>query len=280
MTDRHVDEYTIRLDCTAQWLSEHRQRFSVCGVRLATEHDVSATGYLEGAVIPQFAESLTPADLDLLTAFLADADTPTGLRLEFGEARLPDGTLAQILEEAQNPDFQPHYGSTYAVGPYKGRLIDVLTAQPNTLTTTKLDPRIPRYSETRSATWVGMHYDNALTTSGQGERFPAAMRVAEADRRVLYNIGPGPRRLVVALTVTAVHLAEKVRPGDGEHIPDSRQLLTYLNTNPNEIESVLCLVVTLPPGSFIVFPAGVAMHDGSMDGLPEPSSAVVLGGKF
>ena len=275
-----LDELSIRLDCTGQQLSEQCDRFSVCGIRLATEFDVLKSGYLEDAVVPEHALPLEPADLAGLSPFLADPATPSGLRIGFGTMPMADPVVARMLNEAGKSGFQPHYGSTYQVGPYEGRLIDVLTADPGTMTTTVLDPRIQQYSETRLGTWMGMHYDNAWTTTGEGERFPAAERIASADRRVLYNAGPGPRRLVTALTLNAVQLSGRVRPDDGRNIPDTRQLQSYLRDNPGEIDSVVCLVTTLSPGDYIVFPAGVVMHDGSMDGLTEQSRAIVLGGRF
>ena len=275
-----ADEYSIRLDWTDQWFSTQASRFSVCGVHLATDREVSGSGYLENAIVPDRPQPLGLSDLSLLSLLLADTDTPSGLCLEIGDFPLPAATLAEILAEAQSADFKPHYGSLRTIGPYEGRLIDVLVAQPNTMTTTVLDPRIRQYSETRRGTWVGMHYDNAWTTSGYGERFQRKDRVQSADRRLLYNVGPGARRLVVALNMTAMHLSEKVRPDDGTNIPDTRQLQTYLRDHPDEVDSVTCLVVTLHPGDYAVFPAGIAIHDGSMDNLSEPSTAIVLGGRF
>ena len=247
---------------------------------MATAGEIAAHGYLENAVVPDRALPVEPGHLDLLRPLLADADTLSGLCLGFGEAAVARPMLERLRKEAGHPEFKPHYGSHYTVGPFGGRLVDVLTAQPGSMTTTRLDPRIAHYSETRRGDKVGMHYDNALTSSGTGERFPAAVRVDAADRRVLYNIGPGPRRLVVALNLTAPELSERVRPGDDRNIPDSRQLQAYLRAHPGEIGSVVCLVIRLDPGDYVVFPAGIAIHDGSMDGCTEESSAVVLAGKF
>jgi hypothetical protein len=247
---------------------------------LATASEIAADGYLEDAVVPNRALPVEPEHLDLLRPYLADVDTPSGLCLGFGAAAVPKPMLERVRKEAGDKDFQPHHGSHYVVDSFKGRLVDVLTAQPGSMTTTRLDPRIAHYSETRKGDKVGMHYDNALTSSGTGERFPAAVRVDAADRRLLYNIGPGARRLVVALNLTAPELSERVRPGDDRNIPDSRQLQTYLRAHPSEVESVVCLVTTLYPGDYAVFPAGIAIHDGSMDGCTEESSAIVLAGKF
>lgn len=275
-----IDADSIRLDCRAEWFRDHLERFAVCGVHLATEHEVADLGYLEDAIIPNRALPLEPHHLDLLTPFLADGDTQEGLCVSFGEADLNAPVVSRMLQEASGPGFQPHLGRVHTLGPFQGRLIDVLTAEPNTMTTTVLDRRIQHYSERRQGTWVGMHYDNALTEDGHGERFPRKTRVDLADRRLLFNTGPGPRRLVVALAMSAVSLSEKVRPGDELNIPDTRQLRSYLREDPAAVESTTCLVTTLKPGEYIVFPAGVAIHDGSMDGFQESSSAIVLGGRF
>ena len=271
-----VDGQSIRLDCDQQWLP----RLSVCGIRLADEVEARDLGYLEDAIIPEPPQRLGPEQAALLAAFLADADTKSGLCVGLGRIPLDEPAVADMLAEAKRPDFRPHYGSVQMLGDFKGRLIDVLTAQPNVQTTTLLDPRIQQYSDVRQGGRVGMHYDNALISGDIGERFPIGVRVEAADRRVLYNAGPGPRHLVVALNLTALHLADRVKPGDDGYIPDSAQLRTFLRDNPTEISKVVCIVATLAPGEYILFPAGIAIHDGSMYGCPDVSHAIVLGGKF
>ena len=271
-----VDEQSIRLDCEAQWLS----RLLICGVHLADDVEVAELGYLEDAIIPDPPLPLGPEQAVLLEPFLAERRTAKGLCVGFGQIPLDEPAVADMLAEAKRPDFTPHYGEIHALGEFKGRLIDVLAAQPGTRTTTVLDPRIQQYSESRSGGWGGMHYDNALTKDGAGERFAIGVRVETADRRVLYNTGPGPRHLVVALNMTAVHLSDRVKPGDAGYVPDSSQLRTFLHDNPAEVGKIVCVVVTLAPGEYVLFPAGVAIHDGSMYGCPDVSHAIVLGGKF
>lgn len=274
------DDRTIRLDCTERHLLELLPRLSVCGVHLATDAEVADLGFKENSIVPDDPAPLSAEDVARLRPFLADRGTPPGLCLGFGRVRGTDPVIADILAEAARPQFQPHQGSLYALGSHKGRLLGVLTAQPGTRTTTVVDPRLEQYSESRRGTWVGMHYDNSLTKSGEGERFPAGVRVAQTDRRILLNAGPGPRRLVTALTMTALHLSEAVRPGDPEHIPDSSQLQSFLRAHPERVGEITCLVTTQRPGDYLVFPAGVTLHDGSMLGADEKSVAIVLGGRF
>ena len=276
LTPLRVDEHSLRLDCAAHLLT----RLSVCGVHLADEREIADLDFMQDAIIPGPDYPIGPGDAGLLAPFLVDRDTPPGLCLGLGEIELSDPAVSEILTEATRPEFKPHYGSIHALGEFKGRLIDVLTARPGTRTTTVIDPRIQQYSELRQGVWVGMHYDNALNGDGVGERFPCAIRVESADRRVLCNIGPGPRRLVLALNLTSLHLSEKVHPGDGENIPDTAQLHAFLRDNPAEISKIVCIVVTLKPGEYVLFPAGIAIHDGSMHECPEVSRAIVLGGRF
>jgi hypothetical protein len=275
-----ADEKSIRLDCTAQWLREQLPRWSICGVHLAAGAEVTELEFMDDAVVPDAPIPLGADDVGHFSPFLADSETPAGLCLGFGRATGSEETVASILDEAEQPDFQPHYGSIHALSPFKGRLLGVLTAQPGTRTTTVIDPRLKQYSESRRGVWVGMHYDNALTDFGEGERFPSRSRVAEAERRIILNTGPGPRRLVIALNMTALHLSEQVRPGDPDHIPDSKQLQTFLRDRPDVVDQICCLVMTLEPTEYVVFPAGIALHDGSMHGFDQKSVAIVLGGKF
>lgn len=275
-----VDALSIRLDCDEPWLREHSDRFALCGVHLATDAEIDKFGYLENAVVPNPAVPLDPFRLAALSDFLAVEETHEGLCLRFGKTDLDEPAIDAILREAAEPGFTPHHGADHRIGGFTGRLIDVLRAEPGSTTTTVLDPRITQFSEDRQGNWMGMHYDNALTKDRKGERFGAGVRLDWSDRRLLCNVGPGPRHLVVALTMTALHLAERVSPGDLEFIPDSRRLQALLRDDQDAVDSVVCLVCTLDPGDFAVFPAGVAIHDGSMAGLDRPSRAIVLGGRF
>ena len=204
--------------------------------------------------------------LEANTQFEAAPETPPGLCLGFGRLPSSDQLVADASEEAAKQDFLPHHGSRYALGPYSGRLVDVLPALPGTRTTTVDDPRTARYSESERAHKVGMHLDNAWTRGGEGERYACSVRVASADRRIIHNMGPGNRSIVVALNMSSQYLSDGVSPGNGQHIPTSRNLRDFLAENPDELSRVVCVVWTIEVGDLVVLPAGTAKHDGSMEG--------------
>ncbi|GAB7109760.1 hypothetical protein JCM4814A_80750 [Streptomyces phaeofaciens JCM 4814] len=277
----HVDDRSIRLDCPGAWLRMHRHRLSVCGVHLATPEEVAHGGFAEHAIVPDAPVPLTTRRSRCITPFLAAPGTPAGLCVGFGRlSRSHHRMVAAASEEATRPDFVPHYGSRYALGSHSGRLVDVLTARGGTRTTTVMDPRIAQYSEPTAARWVGMHYDNAWTSQGEGERYLRDVRVACADRRVIHNLGPGARSLVFALNMSALHLSDKVRPGDSRNVPSTKQLRDFLAEHPAEVLNIVCLVWTTEVGDLVVLPAGLALHDGSMEGHPYSSSALVFAGNF
>lgn len=275
-----VDDMSIRLDCTERELRESLPHWSVCGVHLAAGAEVTDLGFMPDSLVPEEFLPLDVGHADRMTPFLAALDTPPGLCVGFGRATRDTIPVAGMLAETDRPDFTPLYGSLHELHPFKGRLMAALPARPGTRTTTVIDPRFKQYSESRQGIWVGLHYDNGLTSAGEGERFPAGTRVAEAERRILLNTGPGRRRFVFALNMTALHLSDQVRPGEPDHIPDSRQLLAFLREQPDRVEKITCLVVTMEPGEYVIFPAGIALHDGSMHGIDQESVAVVLNGKF
>ncbi|WP_405677736.1 hypothetical protein OG239_33415 [Streptomyces sp. NBC_00868] len=276
-----VDDRSIRLDCPGGWLRTHRHRLSVCGVHVATPEEVTHGGFAEDAIVPDAPVPLTAGRLRRITPFLADPGTPAGLCVGFGRLnRFHHRVVAAASEEATRPDFVPHHGARYALGPHAGRLVDVLTARGGTRTTTVMDPRIARYSEPAVARWVGMHYDNAWTSQGEGERYPRDVRVARAQRRVIHNLGPGTRSLVFALNMSALHLSDKVSPGDSRNVPTTQQLREFLAGHPDEVSNIVCAVWTTEVGELVVLPAGLALHDGSMEGRRDPSSALVFAGTF
>lgn len=272
--DATVDGCSIRLDCTAAWLAAHAADLSLCGITVSPPDDGSAGG--AGVILPTAAEPLTARGVELLAPFLADEDTPAGLCLEWGTLPLDDALVKAALIEAEAPGFRPYHGRIHRWGRYEGSLADVLTAGPDSRTTTVFDPRITQFSMTPGGSRVGLHIDNSLNASGRGERFPRAVRVAAADRRLLVNIGPGERRLILALNTTALHVSQHASPDDGSNIPNSRQLHAYLRQVPARIDETVCLVVRLAPGGYVVFPAAIAIHDGSTLGSSEGSRAIVL----
>lgn len=277
----HVDDRSIRLDCPGEWLRMQRHRLSVCGVHLATPEEVAHGGFTEHAIVPDAPVPLTTRRSQRITPFLAAPGTPAGLCVGFGRLdRSQRRVVTAASEEAAGPDFIPHYGSRYSLGSHSGRLVDVLTARGGTRTTTVMDPRIAQYSEPTAARWVGMHYDNAWTSQGEGERHPRDVRVACADRRVIHNLGPGARSLVFALNMSALHLSDKASPGDGRNVPSTQQLREFLVEHPAEVLKIVCLVWTTKVGELVVLPAGLALHDGSMEGLRHSSSALVFAGAF
>ncbi|MFG3509697.1 hypothetical protein ACGF5F_29820 [Streptomyces sp. NPDC047821] len=275
-----VDDRSIRLDCTPAWLRAHRHRLAVCGVHLATPEEVSHQGFTQDAIVPDAPLRVAAGHGELIARFVAAPDTPAGLCLGFG--RLPDSgrVVADARAEARAPGFAPHHGSRYRLGPHTARLVDVLSAPAGSRTTTVVDPRLKQYSERLHADRVGLHYDNVWTSGGEGERFPRDVRVASADRRVIHNMGPGPRSLVVALTMSSLHLSDRVSPGDGRNIPTTRQLRDFLTGNPDEVEKIVCVVWTIEVGELVVLPAGIALHDGSMEGRRKASDALVFAGHF
>ncbi|MFJ6551417.1 hypothetical protein ACIQNT_04105 [Streptomyces luteogriseus] len=276
----HVDDRSIRLDCSSEWLHMHHHQLSLCSVHVATEDEVSLGGFAKHAIVPDAPVPLTTRHFERITPFLASPETPAGLCVGFGTYDRSDDRLAAAVSEAARPDFVPHYGSRYELGPHSGRLVDVLTAQGGTRTTTSMDPRITRYAEPDVARWVGMHYDNAWTSQGEGERHPRGVRVARADRRVLHNLGPGIRSLIFALNMSALHVSDLVCPGGGRHIPTTQQLREFLTAHPAEVTKIVCVVWAIEVGDLVVLPAGLALHDGSMEGRRSPSSALVFAGKF
>ncbi|MDO0917544.1 hypothetical protein QQM39_44190 [Streptomyces sp. DT2A-34] len=276
-----VDDRSIRLDCPGEWLRMHRHRLSVCGVHVATPEEVAHGGFAEHAIVPDAPVPLTTRWFERITPFLAAPETPAGLCVGFGRlSHSHHRVVAAASEEATRPDFVPHYGSRYALGSHSVRLVDVLTARGGTRTTSVMDPRIAPYSEPTVARWVGMHYDNAWTSHGEGERYPRDVRVACADRRVIHNLGPGARSLVFALNMSALHLSDKVSPGDSRNVPSTKQLREFLVEHPAEVLKIVCLVWTAEVGDLVVLPAGLALHDGSMEGRRHSSSALVFAGTF
>ena len=275
-----VDDRSIRLDCTSEWLRTHQNRLSVCGVHLATHDEMARGGFREHAIVPDAPVPLATEHLEAITQFVAAPETPAGLCLGFGRLPSSDQLVADASEEAAKQDFLPHHGSRYALGPYSGRLVDVLPALPGTRTTTVDDPRTARYSESERAHKVGMHLDNAWTRGGEGERYACSVRVASADRRIIHNMGPGNRSIVVALNMSSQYLSDSVSPGNGQHIPTSKNLRDFLAENPDELSRVVCVVWTIEVGDLVVLPAGTAMHDGSMEGHREASHALVFAGSF
>ncbi|MEU0181906.1 hypothetical protein ABZ312_12050 [Streptomyces sp. NPDC006207] len=237
-------------------------------------------GFAEHAIVPDAAVPLTPARLRRLVPSLAGADTPPGLCLGFGRLRDCEGVVAAAAAEARQANFVPHQGSSYRLGLHRARLVDVLRARPGTRTTTVMDPRITQYSESGPARWVGLHYDNTLTEAGEGERYPRGIRVESSEQRVLHNMGPGSRAVVVALNMSALHLSDRVRHGDSGNIPTTAQLREFLVGHPSEVSRIVCLVWTIEVGDLVVLPAGTALHDGSMVGLRMPSNALVFAGQF
>ncbi|MEU3921827.1 hypothetical protein [Streptomyces sp. NPDC029004] len=276
----HVDDRSIRLDCRPAWLRAHWHRLSVCGVHLATSEEVAHQGFRQHAIVPDVPLGLAARHFEPITQYLAASETPAGLCLGFG--RLPGSSqlVTDATEETARPGFIPHYGSLYALGPHSGRLVDVLLARASTRTTTVADPRVEQYSESFQAQWVGMHYDNIWTISGEGERFPRDVRVASADRRVIHNLGPGKRSLVVALNMSSLHLSDRVSPGNGRNIPTTKQLRDLLVEHPDEVSRIVCLVWTIEVGDLVVLPAAIALHDGSMEGHQDASHALVFAGHF
>ncbi|MCX4587455.1 hypothetical protein OOK40_31395 [Streptomyces sp. NBC_01481] len=280
LTNLCVDDRSIRLDCTSEWLRTHRNRLSVCGIHLATPEEVAHGGFPEHAIVPDAPIPLATEHLEAIMQFVAAPETPAGLCLGFGRLPCSDRLVRDAAEEAAQLDFLPHHGSRYALGPHSGRLVDVLTARPGTRTTTVADPRIERYSESIRTRRVGMHYDNAWTSGGEGERYARSVRVASADRRIIHNMGPGTRSIVVALNMSCLHLSDRVSPGNGEDIPTSKNLRDFLVEHPDEASRIVCLVWTIEVGELVVLPAGIAMHDGSMEGHRDTSRALVFAGKF
>lgn len=275
-----LDDRTIRLDCTPEWLSSRLGRLSFCGIHLATGYETDVLGYACDAVIPNVPKSLLAGDVALLERLVATDDTPPGLCLGFDRIPLPDASVKAMLDEASRQDFQPNHGGRYQLGRLEGRLIGVLEAHAGSMTTTSFDPNIRQYSDHSAARWVGMHYDNALTGSREGERFPRSVRLESAERRCLCNLGPGDRILILGLNMTALHLSDTVRPGDGDHVPDTPQLRRFLRAHPGEVRRTVCIAVRLTPGDAVVFPAGIALHDGSTRGIEARSRALVLAGRF
>ncbi|UXY32218.1 hypothetical protein [Streptomyces sp. HUAS TT20] len=275
-----LDDRTIRLDCTPQWLSSHLEHLSFCGVHLARGYETNVLRYVCDAIVPDVPKSLLAEDAALLERHIATDDTPAGLCLGFDRIPLSDATAKAMVEEASRQDFQPNHGAHYRLGRLEGRLVDVLEARAGSLTTTRFDPKIRQYSDHASAQWVGMHYDNALTDSREGERFPRSVRLEAAERRCLCNLGPGDRILILSLNMTALYLSDTVRPGDGDHVPDTPQLRRFLRAHPQEVRRTVCITVRLKPGDAVVFPAGIALHDGSTRGIQAQSRALVLAGRF
>ncbi|MFC1413978.1 hypothetical protein ACEZCY_32990 [Streptacidiphilus sp. N1-12] len=275
-----IDAGSLRLDCSSEWLEEHLGRFSVCGVRLADGVEDQAYDYAEDAVVPTDPVPLRSAHLPLLAGFIAGPLTPPGLCVGFAEVALDREPMPEILAEARRPDFRPHDGTVRTLAGHRGRLVGLLSAEPGMRTTTRMDARISQYSEYFPGKLVGMHYDNVLTDRGEGERFSRSVRAQLSDRRGLCNIGPGDRLLVLGLNMTALQLSDRLRPGDGQHVPDTRQLRTLLRNEPSGAAGIVCLVVRLAPGEMAVFPAGNSLHDGSMTGCRLPSEAVVIAGRF
>ncbi|MEV3988328.1 hypothetical protein AB0J57_05415 [Streptomyces sp. NPDC049837] len=275
-----VDDRSIRLDCTAAWLRSHRHRLAVCGVHLATPEEVSHQGFTQDAIVPDAPLRVAARHLERLAPFVAAPDTPAGLCLGFGRLPDPGQLVADARVEAAAPGFVPHHGSHYPLGPHTGRLVDVLSAHAGSRTTTVVDPRLPQYSERLHAVRVGLHYDNVWTSGGEGERFPRDVRVASADRRVIHNMGPGPRSLVVALNMSSLHLSDMVSPGNGRNIPTTKQLRDFLTEHPDELSRIVCAVWTIEVGDLVVLPAGIALHDGSMQRRRKASHALVFAGSF
>jgi hypothetical protein len=278
-----IDETTIRLDCTPKWLAQNVGRFAIGGVHLATQTDVDH-GFKPNAVVPNPPIALTSENVGYLAPFCADSQTPPSMCIGFGE--LPDGEVIarRVIEEAAAPNFRAYYGSTYKLGGYEGRLAEVLQSEPHMLTTIIQDPQIEHDFDPGADNAVGMHYDNAKRMENGVvepiEQFPRSIRAEQAARRLLYNAGPGPRKSIISLTMSALYLSDRAKPGDQSNIPNTRQLREYLARHPEEVQCAAYLAVTVDVGEMLLLPAGNAMHDGSMIGCEQESKLVIFSGRF
>ena len=112
------------------------------------------------------------------------------------------------------------------------------------------------------------------------ERLPRDTRAALAGRRLLYNAGPGPRRSIIGLGLSALYVADKTHPGDESYIPNTVDLRRYLAEHPDEVEHAIYLAITLKAGEMLLLPAANGLHDGSMEGCDLESNVVIFTGHF
>jgi hypothetical protein len=276
------DQRLIRLDCTQELLTENIDKLAIGGIHFANKDNEDDVGFAKDALVPDIPQQLTVADVQYLIPFLATDQTPTSLRIGlFGT--LPNGEeiARRALEEADAEGFKPFSGTLYNLGPYQGLFLGTIDSKPGTRTTITPDPRTKQHSEKQTGRYVGPHYDNGEIKGQDGEtkileRFPCSVRADLARRRVIYNAGPGKRKAVVGLTHSALVIADETRPGVIYNVPNTLHLRKFFADNPDEVERAVCLTITLEVGEMILTSAGIAFHDGSMEGCDQESRAIVF----
>ncbi|MFE7529887.1 hypothetical protein ACFU7Y_29845 [Kitasatospora sp. NPDC057542] len=107
---------------------------------------------------------------------------------------------------------------------------------------------------------IGIHLDN-------WDRLPYPDR-HRSRRRLGVNLGPGPRYLILG-TVDVKEMCRTLQPGTYRRAhPHTSHVRTYAAKTGLQLLRIL-----LQPGEGYVAPTELLPHDGSTEGLPQPSTA-------
>jgi hypothetical protein len=127
-----------------------------------------------------------------------------------------------------------------------------VTSSPANALTTTIDPSTGQLE--------GLHPDNH-------DGLPVSRRLTESRRRLVINLGPGARWLLVA-TPDVLDITRALHPGDEQRVPRTNDVREYAVRNP---DALIVHRLGLEPGEGYVGPSELMVHDGSTYGTDEPS---------
>ena len=165
-------------------------------------------------------------------------------------------TLGHSPEPVHIPIEVPEVGGQR----YEVELLALDASPPNTETTT-VNPG--------TGLLHGIHLDNWDT-------LPIATRLQRSRRRLAINLGPG-RRYLIFMVPDVLHISDQLQPGDQQHIPRTPDVREYARRHP---ETVTLHRLLLEPGDAYVGPTDLVAHDGSTEGIDQPSEIAFYLGRW
>lgn len=236
------------------------ERVTISGLHVLTKKEAIKQRYQTGepALVPMMpSRGLTEEQVRSFTT--QDADSREHLFfLRFGK-RAVSAIKAYKLQPGTCilPKKRPLIELTPGI---KAHLTRITYAEAGELTTAKithgLNPHLENNPNFPEGFYVGVHFDH------EGG-LPIATRRA-APRRLIVNLGPGPRYSLLVVPDTALDLSEELHPRDPEYVPRQKELLKHLVQKADEPSNGIHVLWTLlEPGEGYVLPSHTVFHNGS-----------------
>jgi hypothetical protein len=219
--------------------------------------------YEPGALVPDLQRRLvSSAALERLRATAATPDSAL-IELVRPPTRLADFALEHVTDRTPSQGYVDLPVDIPEVG---GRAYDVtlwtIDAYPGDVLTTTINGNDPARRR------AGLHPDN-------WDKLPIATRLARSRRRLVINLGPGRRYLLIVFP-DILAMSEALYPGDEKHVPrnDARQ---YAHRFPDEVKVHW---IAFDAGEAYIAPAELIAHDGSTYGINAESSIASYLGRW